>query len=131
MKKCILVFFILLNVATLHSQTESVAKVEAQGFNSQLMICFEKESFTGTVKNFYFNLGGPSLRIDDGIESIGLIVVPSLRMSLMEEAKPQFLPALGFGLQYGYKRLALSACQFYKAESGIWELTVGVGLRLK
>ncbi len=131
MKRCIVVFSILMNAVTLLSQTESASKVEAQGFNSQLMVCFEKGSFTGSEKNFYFNLGGPSLNVDDGIESIGLIVAPSLRMRLIEGEKPLFLPVLGFGLQYGYKRLALSACQFYKAESGIWELTAGIGLRLK
>jgi hypothetical protein len=118
-KKSILLLM-LVTSSIIQAQTDSNVKVEARGFNSQVMFFFEKGSFTGPENNFYFNLGGPAVRVDDGIESIGLFVAPSMRMRKIEGVKPQFLPVIGFGVEYGYKRLVLSACQFYKAESGVW-----------
>jgi hypothetical protein len=131
MKQVVLICTFIVFGRNLLAQTNSAVEIQAHGFKSQFLVCFEKGSFSSPEKNFYMSLGGPSIQVDDGIESIGLLIAPAMRMRMVEGYKPQFLPVLGFGLQYGYKRLSLTACQFYKAESGIWELTGGIGVRLK
>lgn len=112
-------------------QAPTPAKVEGYAFKGQAAIYVEKGSFSGPEKNFYFNLGGPSLRISKGTQSLGVFFAPSMRMRMIEGKTAQFMPVVGFGVEYGFKRLVLSACQFYKNESKVWELTGGIGYRFK
>lgn len=131
MKKVFYLAFMVMIGFQAQAQTTPAAQVEAYAFKGQAIIYFEKGSFSGPEKNIYFNLGGPSLRMSKGNQSMGIFFAPSMRMRMIQGRTSQFMPVVGFGVEYGYKRFVLSACQFYKSESKVWELTGGVGYRFK
>jgi hypothetical protein len=131
MKKVFCAAFMIIHGLNLYAQTAPAAQVEAYAFKGQAIVYFEKGSFSGPEKNMYFNLGGPALRMSKGSQSVGIFFAPSMRMRMIEGKTTQFVPVVGFGLEYGYKRMVLSACQFYKGESKVWELTGGIGYRFK
>lgn len=131
MKKVLAVALLWLLVPKIQAQTTPSAQVDAYAFKGQAMLYFEKGSFSGPEKNVYLNFGGPALRMSKGSQSMGVFFAPSMRMRMIEGKSAQYMPVVGFGLEYGYKRVVLSACQFYKAESKVWELTGGIGYRFK
>ncbi len=131
MKKLIYSACLVALGCVVQAQTATSTQVEAYSFKGQAIVYFERGSFSGSEKNTYFKFGGPSLRVSKGFHSVGLFFAPSMRMRMIEGKTSQFMPVVGFGVDYGYKRLVLSACQFYKSESKVWELNGGIGYRFK
>ena len=87
-------------------------------------------------KGAYLNFGGPGLKLSKGSSHFMLGMFPSLRFK-KDHATPAnsfVTPALGVGVTYAYKGLALQVPLYYNnktgSQNGQWHLGLGVGLRL-
>lgn len=87
-------------------------------------------------KGAYLNFAGPGLKLSKGHSQFMLGMFPSLRFK-KDRATPAnsfVTPALGVGVTYTYKALALQVPLYYNnktgSQNGQWYAGLGVGLRL-
>jgi opacity protein-like surface antigen len=113
------------------AQSEQPKKMEAVAFKGQLMLLADASIFDPDKPDtYYFNFGGPSLRINRGKSSAALTFNPSMRTQWMD-GKPYFAPVLGFGGEYAYQRLVIGMTEYFDAKKGTWQLAIGAGFRFK
>jgi hypothetical protein len=91
----------------------------------------------GYVDNgLFLNFGGANLNLNINDSKILLGMFPSLRFKEDKgEPKNSFItPALGIGVSYMYKRLALHLPLYYNSktskENGKWNLGIGIGFKI-
>jgi hypothetical protein len=91
----------------------------------------------GYVDNGYFlNFGGPNLNVSFRNSKLLLGMFPSFRFK-EDKGTPKsafVTPALGLGLTYMYKSIALHLPLYYNAktskDNGKWNLGVGIGFKI-
>jgi hypothetical protein len=85
---------------------------------------------------FFLNFGGPNLNLNINNSKILLGMFPSLRFKEDKGTPKNSLvtPALGVGLSYMYKRLALHLPLYYNSKTtnsnGKWNLGFGIGFKI-
>ena len=91
----------------------------------------------GYVNNgLFLNFGGPNLNLNINNSKIMLGMFPSLRFKEDKGTPKNALvtPALGIGISYMYKRLALHLPLYYNSktsnENGKWNLGIGIGFKI-
>ncbi|MFM2206240.1 MAG: hypothetical protein RL213_215 [Bacteroidota bacterium] len=132
MKKTVLSFSIFLTVTKLcYAQTPDTKKVEAVAFKGQLMLLADGSVFDPDKPDtYYFNFGGPSLRMISGKSSVALAFTPSMRTQWVN-GTPYFAPVLGFGGEIAYRRMVIGLTEYFDAKKGTWQLALGAGFRFK
>jgi hypothetical protein len=131
MRKTALILSAILFSCVISAQGEPDVKVEPTVFKGQLMILTDNSLFDkDKPDNFYFNFGGPSLRINRGKTSAGLCFAPSMKMQF-NDGSVSFAPTLGFGGDIGYQRIVFGLTEYYNAKTATWNLAAGFGFRFK
>jgi hypothetical protein len=102
------------------------------------LVLYEGVVNGGYVDNgLFLNFGGPNLNMTFSISKILLGMFPSLRFK-EDKGTPKnsfVTPALGVGISYMYKRLALHLPLYYNSkttkENGKWNLGLGIGFKIQ
>jgi len=131
MRNRFLPLLLLACLATVESSSTPDGKVETTLFKGQLMLLADKSVFDSSKPDtYYFNFGGPALRVTRKSVSAALTFAPSMRIQFVDQSV-KFAPVLGFGGEISHRQVILGLTEYYNSKNGNWELAVGIGFRLK
>jgi hypothetical protein len=118
----ILTFALFISNISIAQNTNKKAVVSVAKFSGQAFIATDG-------KAAYFNMGGPSIKMQFKNVSLGLCILPSLRI-LKDPLKPDILPLAGAGFMLTYKHLIIGIPTYYVAAENKWKLCAGLGIKI-
>ena len=91
---------------------------------------FSGQAFIATDgKAAYYNMGGPTIKMQIKKSTFGICILPSLRI-IKDPLKPDILPLAGAGFMYTYGHLIIGIPTYYIQAENKWKLCVGLGIKI-
>lgn len=109
--------FIIIAQNTTKKPTVSLAKFSGQAF------------IATDGKAAYYNMGGPTIKMQYKKSTFGFCILPSLRI-IKDLTKPDILPLAGAGFMYTYGHFIVGIPTYYVANENKWKICVGIGVKI-